>query len=926
MGGRKLLYIISVLTVVVSLFMVPLQTISAPVDEFADLQNLAVSGTNGNILISETSGTKYYYVGLYRNLINSSSSADPYLFEREDKQIYVIVDDSGWIISYYKPSSKTLNYQDELRLSFQQVKGFGNALDPVRPTNPANFYIVSGKVTGTLDLKDFAAKAQDNTIDLQDLFSSTSSGGSIMFRVGEGGPTITQGYVNDDGTFEMFHDWISGIIKWKEPNSIFMNTDRNTKIQVYAWYKDLNGQLWDGTKTLDLNSDFRVHGTNPAGRVYTNAPLEIKMAPTTKPLFTEASDITVNGYNSALSGAIMTFGSWLQVTTRWVMGQIDGLLNHTANYVVGQIGCAGNTCGVLGPWTAMRNIGLTLLIMVLIIIAFANVLQIDIEQYGLNRMIPKIILALILAYFSWIIVVFFFDFTQAIQTQALGLLGGTEGLKVLGDISVGTTSAGSTLTNIASALLILVILVGVLVCGVVLLFTLVMRIVMLSFLLSVAPLAFILNIVPFTASLYKQWWSEFWKWMFMGPLALVIISLGSIIAASVSGGSFSGGSLDASTVSSDSGGRLLIGLLIFGASMYVAATLPMQWGGKIMQGWGKFGKNAWGKTGGAMLKSGWDSTGGRAINRIGGVLKGRSELMKQRDAMWSAEKRAQIAKSGAGRTLITGGDKNQAAAMADAMEKNYEGYYSRSNANELIQEYGASGNNPAKQRAIAKIMQSKYKDARKLYAGAGELTADGDWVNTDPATRKVLDESALTKAASNAGFQTLLQSDRNFRNQMSDDNPELVIAAASQMASTGTPEQAAMAAQMYGQIASSNASKSFSQKNHKYLGATKDAYEKIKGDAGTFSKSSSAYATGIGQKMKDEQIASMLMKDAGLSEYDATAFIQAQKMATRWNGMKEVDQRKELVRANDKVAGSITGLMGSVGEAIGPMLGPWQQQ
>lgn len=647
------------------------------------------------------------------------------------------------------------------------------------------------------------------------------------------------------------------------------------------------------------------------------------------PMIVEVSLVKISPLAEALASAIDILGQWVQASLKWVMGQVRGLLESTADYVIGPTSCTGSNCGMIGPWTVMRNIGLTLLVLALIIIAFANVLQIDIEQYGMNRMIPKIIISIILAFSSWLIVTFFFDFTKAIQDQAIILLdsggnGGFGGLTFLQSISISTPTAGNILANIGSFLLLIVLLVGTLICGVVLLFTLVMRIVMLSFLLAVAPLAFILNIVPFTSSLYKQWWTEFWKWMFMGPIAVVIISLGAVIASSATGGDFGGNTtLDSSLATSDSGGRLLIGLIIFAAAMYMGATLPMKWGGKIMQTWGKKGAGWWGKTGGALGKAGWGATGGRAVNRIGGVLKGRGELTKQRDAMWSAEKRAQIAKSGTGRAFITGGDKNQAAAMADAMEKNYESYYSRSDANELRDEFGSSTNNPAKQRAIARIMQSKYKDARKLYAGDNELTADGDWLNTDPAARKDLDKGALTRASEDSGFAQLLSSDRNFRNQMSDDNPELVIATASKMAeqsaATGNIEQGAMAAQIYGQIASGNAGKNFSAKNHKFLGATAEAYSKIKEDEAKFGSASHAYSTGFGQGLNDEKMASALMKPEGgsLTEYEAVAFIQAQKMAKRWNkDMSQPSRTKELDRASDKVAGAITKVMGAVGEPI----------
>ena len=294
--------------------------------------------------------------------------------------------------------------------------------------------------------------------------------------------------------------------------------------------------------------------------------------------------------DSALNSAITTFANMLQAATTWVMGVIRDILNSTADFVVGKTD--GSSTGVLGPWVAMRNIGLTLLVMALIIIAFANALQVDIEQYGLNRMIPKLIISIIMAYASWLIVVFFFDFTKALQDQAVGLIGGTDGLAALGKLTLTVPSAADLAGKIGAILLLLLLCLGVLVCGFALLLVLIVRIVMLSFLLAVAPLAFILNIVPFTSSLYKQWWSEFFKWMFMGPVAMIIIALGSVIAASTGGGSFST-TLNASLVTgnpADLGPRMMLGLLIFAASLYMAATLPMQWGGKLMQGVSKNAK------------------------------------------------------------------------------------------------------------------------------------------------------------------------------------------------------------------------------------------------------------------------------------------------------------------------------------------------
>jgi hypothetical protein len=213
-----------------------------------------------------------------------------------------------------------------------------------------------------------------------------------------------------------------------------------------------------------------------------------------------------------------------------------------------------------------------------------------------------------MTYFSWLIVVFFFDFTEAIQRQALALInahGG--GLQMLGNIQIVTMEPSEIVASIGMFLVAIAILVIILISTIVLLFSLLLRVVYLSFLLVIAPLAFIMMIMPFSENLYKKWWQEFWKWMFMGPMAVVIIAIGVSIAGS-----------GATTVIEPNGvmaSNNLIKLLILAGAVYFAGTLPKQWGGSIMASWQNAGKKAWGSTGGAAGRWAWDRTGGRAIKR-----------------------------------------------------------------------------------------------------------------------------------------------------------------------------------------------------------------------------------------------------------------------------------------------------------------------
>ncbi len=359
-------------------------------------------------------------------------------------------------------------------------------------------------------------------------------------------------------------------------------------------------------------------------------------------------EVRYSALDKAISNAIKWVMSGVKETLRFVMTQINLLLVGTADLVVGKAGADVSKASMRGPWISVRNIALSLLVMALVIIAFANVLQINLEQYGVTRMIPRIIISIIMAYASWIIVIFFFDFTAAIQAQAIYLAGGIDILGTLSNFDTTVPKTGDIVTNLGIMIMVIIILLGVIACGIVLLFTLLIRIVMLCFLLVVAPLAFILNIMPFTANMYKQWWSEFFKWMFMGPIAMAIIALGGLIAQNAGySGENGAGDLTSAAALADfsSSGRsgALIGLIIFAAALYMAATLPMQWGGSIMKSWTGAGKKLWGATGANALKgAGWAATrvGGKySINRMMG--KGKS-FLDNRKANQAAEDKAHL--------------------------------------------------------------------------------------------------------------------------------------------------------------------------------------------------------------------------------------------------------------------------------------------
>lgn len=745
-----------------------------------------------------------------------------------------------------------------------------------------------------------------------------------------------------DGTYQVSID-----INAEDLLAYYANTIKNTVDNLkYTGFLGPVMGLGAAAKLADIQNFLKDNITTGKPRFVGEGTVEITNGVVDPdPLDITVSYVYISPLSQALSGAISTLGSWVQASLKWVMGQVKVLLESTADYVVGPVGCnqANGECGMLGPWTAMRNIGLTLLVLALIIIAFANVLQIDIEQYGLNRMIPKIIISIILAFASWLIVTFFFDLSKAIQDQSIALLdsgggGGYGGLTFMQSLSISTPSAGNIMANAGSVLLLLIILVGVLICGVVLLFTLILRIVMLSFLLAVAPLAFILNIVPFTANMYKQWWTEFWKWMFMGPIALVIISLGAVIAASAtktpsSGGFGSAVTIDAAMISTDSGGRMLIGLIIFAGAMYMGATLPMQWGGKIMQGWGKFGKNAWGKTGGAAIKAGrtaaWGATGGRAQNYLKERFGGRMQSVYNRDARMAKQAKARSLQNGKGQ-FAAGMDDFQAAAYRDQQENAIYGEYKTMDDFGKVKEAYTN----AKQRkdgitmrALARVSKDSFQDIGKLYAEDGQVDArTGEWIG-DVKTVSANSNAARDRAAKDPNFVNQFQTNRSFRKFVTDDSQGLAL----QIATTDHDLETLNG------ISSKNAGKSYADKDKDWYGFLGDQYDDKKdGTAGSktiyeAARKSAPIMAAMAQAQKDNvdlsdegKISKFIQGHAltmGTEEGKQLAFHakvveDAEKTVSAFNGDSKAQEQFGRV-ANDKQKGKMAGLQEAVTKGMG---------
>lgn len=188
-------------------------------------------------------------------------------------------------------------------------------------------------------------------------------------------------------------------------------------------------------------------------------------------------------------------------------------------------------------WPISLGIANAGFMLALVFIALTVVLQLD-AGGGARRALPRLLLAAMLVNFSLLIGTVVIDFARLltrlvavvfyVPDLSIDLITLLEGAANIGPIyeelkNVGPTWSEST--NAVRAFIGMLIVWSMAGSGLVLLFNMAMRYVMLIGLLIVSPFAYLFVAMPNTTKLANLWWSTFLKYVFYGPVALLVLLL-----------------------------------------------------------------------------------------------------------------------------------------------------------------------------------------------------------------------------------------------------------------------------------------------------------------------------------------------------------------------------------------------------------------
>ena len=206
---------------------------------------------------------------------------------------------------------------------------------------------------------------------------------------------------------------------------------------------------------------------------------------------------------------------------------------------------------VLVGWGVTRGLVNLFFALILLIMSFATVLQI--ESFGMKRMLKNLVIAALLINFSLVFAGIILDFTQVLTNYFISAASGTNGAnlsqnlmnglkinliyKVSPDDSVITqakdAASGATIATITGLTMGILLFLGAAVSFIAFAFFLVVRIVWIWILLIGAPLAwlsFAAGSLPEIGGLWNEWWKKFLKWAFFAPAYSFFIYLALVIA------------------------------------------------------------------------------------------------------------------------------------------------------------------------------------------------------------------------------------------------------------------------------------------------------------------------------------------------------------------------------------------------------------
>lgn len=230
--------------------------------------------------------------------------------------------------------------------------------------------------------------------------------------------------------------------------------------------------------------------------------------------------------------------------TNLMAGIVDAAYGFVGSLLVVQpLLTTGNTAGIYSAWSIMRNFANVAFVIAFIIIIYSQLTGAGINNYGIKKMLPRIIVAAILVNVSYWICAIAVDLSNILGGSFNGLFEGIQGgipdktnstviatgtgwVGIAGLVLAGSATLGVAMYVGLAALL--PALIAALLAIVTVFLVLTLRQALIILLIVIAPLAFVAYLLPNTESLFKKWRQLFQTMLLMYPIIAFIFGASAL--------------------------------------------------------------------------------------------------------------------------------------------------------------------------------------------------------------------------------------------------------------------------------------------------------------------------------------------------------------------------------------------------------------
>ena len=444
------------------------------------------------------------------------------------------------------------------------------------------------------------------------------------------------------------------------------------------------------------------------------------------------------------SGGALSLGWVVCPIMEWLSDAADNIYNEYVEpslQIEPQLFTNGNS-STWDAWSTFRDFANIAFVILFLFVIFSQLTGVGIDNYGIKKALPKLIVAAVLINLSYVICELAVDVSnilgnsfQALFTelgnnlylQPLNLDGETVDLMSKEGIATGLSAVGllsllgggtfAILANPAIMLSMLVSALGIAIALFFLFILLSMREAAVVVLIVIAPLAFVAYILPNTKKLFDRWLSFFKGLLIVYPVCGLLVGGGNyvsrlLLAANVGNGSF----LTAFTA-------MMVGVLpIFFIPMVIRSAFNAMGtiGSRLAGLGGRLGDRTTGMARGSQAYRNAQELGAERANRI-------------RAGVDANGKAYDVGRLG---TLLRGGRRNVARARSQ--------YLSNQDARNREENLMGSGYDAAMAGIEDRANQQKIADFEALMASGKVIGADGKSVNTnDPSSVAAFHANAL---------------------------------------------------------------------------------------------------------------------------------------------------------------------------------------